>query len=88
MAALEILSKGFIKKYKLKQNLIRRKLDYIELSTKKNTQMHKILQFLSTPPHPLCAMVTPQEVLVKYGDKGQGSSLQKQALHTYTFRLR
>ena len=35
MAALKILSREFIKKYKLKQNLIKIKLDYIELPTKK-----------------------------------------------------
>ena len=37
MAVLKILSRGFIKKYKLKQNLIKIKLDYIELPTKKHT---------------------------------------------------
>ena len=41
----------FIKKYKLKQNLIKIKLDYIELPIKKNTQIHKILQFLSMNFH-------------------------------------
>ena len=30
---------GFIKKYKSKQNLIKIKLDYIELSTKKHTNV-------------------------------------------------
>ena len=37
MVALGILSRGFIKKYKLKQNLVKIKLDYIELPTKKHT---------------------------------------------------
>ena len=36
MAALGILSRGYIKKYKLKQNLIKIKLDYIEFPTKKH----------------------------------------------------
>ena len=51
MAALGILSRGFIKKYKLKQNLIKIKLDYIKLPTKKKKKtmpMHKVLQFIST----------------------------------------
>ena len=45
VAALGIFFRGFIKKYKLKQNLIKIKLDYIELPTKKNMQMHKVLRF-------------------------------------------
>ena len=36
MAVLGILPKGFIKKYKLKQNLIKIKLSYIEFPTKKH----------------------------------------------------
>ena len=39
VAALGILSRGFIKKYKLKQNLIKIKLDYIELLTKKHANV-------------------------------------------------
>ena len=41
MAALGILSRGFIKKYKLKQNLIKIKLDYIEFPTKKKNKIAK-----------------------------------------------
>ena len=45
MAALGIFSRGFIKKYKLKQNLIKIKLDYIELSTKKTCKCIKFYNF-------------------------------------------
>ena len=52
MAALGILSRGLIKKYKLKQNLIKVKLDYIEFpKKKKNMQINKVLQFHSTSFH-------------------------------------
>ena len=50
MVTLGILFRGFMKKYKLKQNLIKIKLDYIELPIK-NMQMHKVLQFLSRSFH-------------------------------------
>ena len=36
MVTLGILFRGFMKKYKLKQNLIKIKLDYIELPIKKH----------------------------------------------------
>ena len=45
MAALKILSRGFIKKYKFKQNLIKIKLDYIELPTKKIRKCIKFYNF-------------------------------------------
>ena len=41
VTALGTFSRGFIKKYKLKQNLIKIKHDYIELPTKKNTLVLK-----------------------------------------------
>ena len=45
VAALGIFFRGFIKKYKLKQNLIKIKLDYIELPTKKTCKCIKFYNF-------------------------------------------
>ena len=41
MAVLGILSRGLIKKYKLKKNLIKVKLDYIEFPKKKKKHANK-----------------------------------------------
>ena len=45
VTALGIFSRGFIKKYKLKQNLIKIKLNYIELPTKKTCKYIKFYNF-------------------------------------------
>ena len=52
MAALEIFSMGVIKKLKLNKNLIKKKKTWIYwVIENKNTQIHEILQFLSTSFH-------------------------------------
>ena len=45
VTALGTFSRGFIKKYKLKQNLIKIKLNYIELPTKKTCKCIKFYNF-------------------------------------------